>query len=238
MNKIDSPLSFNNFLAEIKNLLVSNKSNPEQAMQELSQKLKVFSTNGFKKAILQILGDPILLNQIAKRSYLHGNGFYKIILDDNSLFRLRLHIWKPECKAEENIHDHRWHFASSILTGKMETEIWEDATPGGGNSYDEYLYIGKTEKSDASVQYIGKSEVCLKEKLYHSKGDSYYMLSHQMHRIIYGGDSEISTLMCHTKDTRRWARTITKNKNIPDVDHNYLDDDELVKILSDYVSTL
>ena len=120
----------------------------------------------------------------------------------------------------------------------METELWEDALPGGGEALDEYLYIGKTQQSDARVIHIGKSRVSLKNRILYQTGQSYYMLSNVMHRIIYRGDKPSSTLMCHSQEARTWARTITRRDDLPDVTHDYLSAPQLKELLMDYMDGL
>jgi hypothetical protein len=234
----DKYSNYKDLVANLHTIYAQNKQNAEQTISDVSLQLQQCGRSGAYHILTEILEDRALLEQIAARSYLHGNGFYKIILDENDVFRLRLHIWLPTSTAEENIHDHRWHFASTILSGTVESEIWEDASSGAGEWLDEYLYIGKTKTEDAHVKYMGKSRVSLKEKVVHKAGDAYYMMSNVMHRIVYSGKNEISTLMCHAKDARSWARTVTRKQDLPDVDHAYLSVSELQQILQIYVKGL
>lgn len=216
----------------------THQNNPKKAIAIVRRKLKVFGIKGTIKLINEILLDNNVLEQIANRSYVHGNGFYKIILEENQTYRLRLHIWFPTTYAEENIHDHRWHFASTILSGHLESETWEDAIPGGGEELDEYIYFGKTKIKDAYVQLIGKSKISLKKRTYYKKGDAYYLMSNEMHRIVYKGNTEVSTLMCHAKEARAWARTLTQRSILPDVAHDYITTVSLREVLQKYVSSL
>ncbi len=62
--------------------------------------------------------------QMADRAYCHPNGFAKFVLyeEPNSLFRLRLHVWAGESRRrnmqdEQNVHGHRWDFASTVIAG-------------------------------------------------------------------------------------------------------------------------
>jgi len=234
----DEAVTYNELTSALLATFINNKNQAEKAISLVSEKLQSFGKAGTIQALQEILRNNTKLEDVAKRSYLHGNGFYKIILEDNDVYRLRLHIWLPTSLAEENIHDHRWHFASTILSGTMESEVWEDAVPGGGELLDEYLYVGKTTTEDAHVKYMGKSRISLRERVVHNTGDAYYMMSNVMHKIVYKGDSEISTLMCHAKDARTWARTITRKQDLPDVDHAYISVFELRKILEIYLSSL
>jgi hypothetical protein len=230
--------SYDALIDSISHCFSRNVDNAEAGIAAVSDELKAFGKENLRSFLEQAVEQPEWLEKIAARSYLHGNGFYKIILEENDAFRLRLHIWLPTSRAEENIHDHRWHFASVILNGSMETEIWEDALPGGGEALDEYLYIGKTKDTEARNLYMGKARVSLKNRIFNGAGDSYYMMSNVMHRIIYDGKETISTLMCHAKDARNWARTITRREDEPNVDHGYITPDALKSVLSSYLETL
>ena len=58
---------------------------------------------------------------IQNASYLHTNGFYKIILkryDDGSC--LRLHYWLKDYNTDQNPHNHGWNFYSKILVGSLQ----------------------------------------------------------------------------------------------------------------------
>src|SRR5688572_21463814 len=72
-----------------------------------------------------ILGDPIQLEQVASRSYVHANGFDKLVLLGSCapIYKLRLHIWWPGRSEPEldNVHNHRWDFSSSVVTGTVRS---------------------------------------------------------------------------------------------------------------------
>lgn len=207
----------------------------EAVIADVRDDLKAFGRHYFLAYARSICGQPELLEQVSRRSYLHGNGFYKIVLEDNDLFRLRLHIWQPGARAEENIHDHRWHFASTVLAGTLETEIWEDGLPGHGEDFDEYLYLSRSADAEARNVYMGKARVALKQRIINVPGDAYCMLSSVMHRIVYDGQATIGTLMCHAKAARNWARTITQRSVEPDVDHSCISAERLKKVLASYL---
>src|SRR4051794_39998809 len=68
------------------------------------------------------------LARLASLSYSHPNGFDKLVLFCASGYKLALHAWNVThvCPAEEggDIHDHRWAFASAVLSGTMRVEHW------------------------------------------------------------------------------------------------------------------
>lgn len=64
-------------------------------------------------------------------AYRHPNGFTKIrlaALTDNG-WAIRLHVWGKK-SADENIHSHRWNFASRILIGSLIEETYETTESG------------------------------------------------------------------------------------------------------------
>ena len=57
-------------------------------------------------------------------AYWHPNGFAKFVVyaPANSPFRIRLHVWTGEhsqalLQQDQNIHGHRWNFASAVIGG-------------------------------------------------------------------------------------------------------------------------
>ena len=84
-----------------------------------------------------LLNDQQYLEQVASRSYQHGNGFLKVVLLDRG-YKLRLHIWFAGQSCEENIRDHRWSFSSLILAGQLTSGIWQD--DAHGQAFQEFEY--------------------------------------------------------------------------------------------------
>jgi hypothetical protein len=206
-----------------------NGSDAEAGIAAVRDTLKAFGKDNLRAFLAEAIERPEWLDAVAGRSYLHGNGFYKIILEENAQFRLRLHVWLPTTRAEENIHDHRWHFASLVLNSRLETEIWEDALSDGGETLNEYLYVGKD--IGARNVYMGKARVSLKARVFNGEGDAYHMMSNVLHRIIYDGQDAVITLLCHARGARNWARTITRRTAEPNIDHDFIDADKLKSVL-------
>ncbi len=112
-------------------------------------------------------------------AYVHPNGFAKIRLARNSPFwTLRLHVWEhPEQEVE--IHSHRWHFASRLLTGSLITKNYRPVI--GSGPYiafhcrrDEHRYVfTRAYPIDLSP---GTEHV-------YRAGDSYLQLHHLLHTV-------------------------------------------------------
>jgi hypothetical protein len=96
-----------------------------------------------RAALAELRGDPRLLNEVAGRSYWHANGFAKVVLHAGDAFGVRLHIWPanhPPGRGDrprvggENPHNHRWDFASLLLTGTLREAQFSVADPTDGGT--------------------------------------------------------------------------------------------------------
>lgn len=205
------------------------------AMEGIAAELQRFGKDGVKAHLRACLCNEAALHAIAARSHFHGNGFYKIVLEDEPAFRLRLHIWPIGCNAEENLHSHRWHFASTILSGYLHSEIWEDAVAPQEGAYDEYLYFGSTAGKQPYDLPVGKARVILRERVVQRAGDAYIMLPHVMHRIVASGQAMTSTLACHTVTAKGWARTISMTSSAPKSEQQFLSVEALRQVFLNYL---
>lgn len=83
------------------------------------------SSEVFPNFVQALLQNPDNLTKIARRSFLHKNGFDVLQLFMTDDFELRIHIWpKQELPGQENIHNHRWDLASKILLGTLYQELF------------------------------------------------------------------------------------------------------------------
>jgi hypothetical protein len=86
----------------------------------------------------RILGEPALLQEVAASSFLHPNGFVRLIVGgDGRAFgeRVRLHLWPSDVSAQRtDIHNHCWRFHSTVLAGQVMVDAWdpESILIGGG----------------------------------------------------------------------------------------------------------
>src|SRR5262249_12253529 len=103
--------------------------------------LRYLATPGiFSLYAHSLLQDQSKFKEIAARSYVQGNGFIKIVLQ-NEQPRIRLHIWldKPEQlgRTAGLPHNHRRDFITTLLNGGYQSTIWEEAPDG--NPYNRCL---------------------------------------------------------------------------------------------------
>ena len=210
-----------------------------------------------------IIQAPELLASIAARSYWHGNGFLKIVLIDKG-YKLRLHIWFAGTSCEENIHSHRWGFASHVLTGTLKSELWTDAanddvhhnmtvldescassqlhepTMPLPNSLQarEYLYTAKHQRGQYTIaahkQLIGTAHLEKLQNVAQTAGASYVMTPHQLHRINHPGQELVATVIC-TAPTQVLTNRLFPTIPDPKLQPAYLSAAELQQALMQYL---
>ena len=203
-----------------------------------------------------ITQSPVLLKQIAARSYWHGNGFLKVVLLDQG-YKLRLHIWFAGTSCEENIHSHRWGFASHVLTGSLKSELWADAANDDSTALpyiselpssnrhtstllsDEYLYTAKYQKNETHIsahkQYVGTTHLKKLQNVTQMAGASYVMTPDQLHRINHPGEELVATVIC-TAPTQVLTNRLFPTTADPKLHPTTLSADELKNALVCYLN--
>ena len=157
----------------------------------------------------EVISDPALLSSIASRSYTHINHFDKIILIDapSHNYRLTLHVWWPinqnKQLDDEPMHDHRFDFWSTILTGKLKSYYFSQAS--SGKQYQKFEYIPEEENTSSIMRYIGESKLketrCTELRV----GDCYYLPYSVIHKILLLKDQVTSTLVLRGPQLKRSA---------------------------------
>lgn len=193
----------------------SSETSLTQLASILSQHCRLPKITLLLSSIIQA---PELLASIAARSYWHGNGFLKVVLLDKG-YKLRLHIWFAGTSCEENIHSHRWGFASQVLTGTLKSELWADAANDEGGAClllpsvhehghaistklqaKEYLYTAKHQRGPHAIpahkQLIGTTCLQKLQDVTQTAGKSYVMTPNQLHRINHPGQELVATIIC------------------------------------------
>lgn len=222
--------SFAKLCSQVRGEFASNVPSPRK-IAAIANHLGKFGRGGMHEVLNFLSLDPTFLSHIASRSYLHGNGFYKLTLCSENDFTIRFHVWMPGAMSQENLHSHRWPFASVITDGTLRGEIWSEAV-GRAPLYDEYFYVGK----DSGLVRLGSAKVELAEYFEHRAGDTYTLASHVLHRVISTGDQLTATMMCRSTHCMQWSRNINVNDNIPKVTPQYMSADELRGLIRDYLS--
>lgn len=116
----------------------------------------------------------------AVESFIHPSGFDKLVLLSGETFKLRLHNFHPSDvqRPSENIHTHRWEFASAILDGYIVADFYE-LDENGEEERLHYQYHSETGMERKGTKSLAKYETRI-----HSKGSSYFLPCDLMHSIV------------------------------------------------------
>jgi hypothetical protein len=135
---------------------------------------------------------------IVEKSFLHLNGFDKLVLVSGKHFNLRIHNFHPTkvMTPAEGVHNHKWEFASSLIHGSYEATSY--VTSGGDEVRKHYVY-----SKDNGLEYQGEKGIQKVDEFTLSKGDSYFMKGDQYHSITKVGEKGCVSVMMtgFTKET-------------------------------------
>lgn len=227
-----SESSFECLLKQLTQCFYQNNSSP-LIMQDIEKILVNFGPNRVDLALAKMMENEQILSEIAGKSYLQGNGFYKIVLIENENFNLRFHLYLEGNKAQENIHSHRWWFASLVTLGTLRSEFWEDSAAIDAQRFEEIIYTGKKD----SFISVGDSFLELQRKQILCRGQSYVYPVDILHRVLSNGYEGISaTLICRAKRCKGWSRNIVSDGSYPDLDVEYLNSNSLKELLQLYLA--
>lgn len=170
------------------------------------------------RLISVVMKNDSLWKKALKNSYRHENGFHKIVLLSGKNFKLRIHHFGATAKIPmENIHDHRWPFASTILSGELKMDIFQ-RTDKETSTEELHHFIYKSDKTNGNyhTDYLGLSYLeKIQERVYYP-GDSYLMRTDELHRIKnQDGDESITLILTGkpiSKDCNLFARKPMKEE--------------------------
>ena len=78
-----------------------------------------------------MLRDGARLADVAARSYVHPNGFAKVVMHVGGGYGIRLHVWRREHRTradDANPHGHRGEFASWVVAGTLHETTFIEAS--------------------------------------------------------------------------------------------------------------
>lgn len=146
--------------------------------------LGAFAAVGLPQTLRGIADEPAWADRVASMSYRHGNGFLKVCLERRHGIALRLHI--AAGAAEDNVHDHRWAFASHVVTGELENVIYKDARAHeAGEALRELTYIRAQGRHSTTAN--GTAHVCEVLRSRVGAGHGYWQDAELLHRIRWKG---------------------------------------------------
>lgn len=132
------------------NLKLDLKQNDLKSPQVISQSI-----------LIPFLSDEKKLDEVSKRSYIHLNGFKRLVLfeSEDKDIQIRLHVWDEDFKQnkqdDSDIHDHRWSFISYPIQGQFQERKFIEQS--GGKFYEKYHCYPRTNLETAFVELNGIS---------------------------------------------------------------------------------
>lgn len=168
--------------------------------------------------ITDVLNDPGELAAVARRSYRHVNHFDKIVLVDSAQarsYRLTVHMWRPPYTEmeirEELIHDHRFSFWSSILTGSLASENFareNDGAVAADKTYQMYRYVPER-LGDATTanfySFSGEATLTAPTLSIKRAGEAYYLFYERIHRVLLPESGLTATLVLRGPRERSYS---------------------------------
>lgn len=151
------------------------------------------------------------LSNTLRKSYFHENGFDKTVLLEGQNFKVRLHKFHPstQVKAMENVHDHRWMFASAILQGSFQAEFFHK-DPNGTENLIRYTYYSDKKNGNYEVELIGFVNLDRQSTVTYNMGDTYLLNPEKLHRICRVGEEGATTVIITGKPRRNYCKLYSK----------------------------
>ena len=161
----------------------SENSRPDSILRELVQSELV------QLALDEVESSSSLLDNLSKNSYWHSTGIFKLVLwkPQGNTPEVRLHIWSERSRTfsathVDSIHNHRWDFASKILSGTFRKELFttEDV---GLNDHQHFRFESQGRGQPNKVTHIANVSVNTSFDTTIECGGQYYLNSRILHRL-------------------------------------------------------
>lgn len=161
-----------------------------------------------------------LSEELASSGQRHDNGFDKIVMATSSISGMKvvLHIWQGSGEdGMDNIHDHRWDFASVVLRGELQTEIYRSASDG--ESYQAFSYQSPSGGATYRFEPTGAIAVT-RVALLRLARTSTYLWDHQiLHRAFGVGAARTATLIVQGRPRQNSTTVLLRGERTPLPDH-------------------
>jgi len=170
--------------------------------------LRYSSSDVLRCLIDEVCSDDVLMLKCAKLSERHPLGFDKLVVFSSSYYDIRIHVWWPdEPRQREDIHNHRFSFASAVITGTIEVSSYQ--LRGGGVAMTR-LKEGRTDQNVYQYKVLGDASVWNMSALMLAKGSSYYMDGTVLHRVDVMSNSLVATLFIRGPQERDITTILTE----------------------------
>lgn len=126
------------------------------------------------------------LELVARDSYLHDNGFAKIVVYRSDHCAVRFHLWdtsQASVPVTSNVHDHRWHFVAMLLSGGyLQQQFRRASLSQKGSQYSASRYTVSGDEYELAP--IGELRLIKTDENRIQPGQHYMMMADSLHRVI------------------------------------------------------
>ena len=161
----------------------SENSRPDSILRELVQSELV------QLALDEVESSSSLLDNLSKNSYWHSTGIFKLVLwkPQGNTPEVRLHIWSERSRTfsathVDSIHNHRWNFASKILSGTFRKELFTTENTDL-NDHQHFRFESQGRGQPNKVTHIADVSVNTSFDTTIECGGQYYLNSRILHRL-------------------------------------------------------
>jgi hypothetical protein len=177
----------------------TDKSGPAE---ELLEMISAMARPGELAELLRSISkDDRAIYTCAKRSFRHPLGFDKLtIIDALPLFVLRVHAWWPGAEnSVDHVHNHRFSFVSSVVSGSYDMQIYEK-DPNGSPvvEYEEEV----SSEQGWRLQRVATTRIRSLSTIRLQQGASYALPAETLHRVAVKQEAPCVTLLLQTKISR------------------------------------
>ena len=152
-------------------------------LSELHARLAGLLASGRARLLVDELLTQSSLERIARASYMHPNGFRKLVLstfEDGA--RLRVHHWPADGPAEaSNVHNHRWPFASTVVVGSLRSTLLTFAE--GRDAMQRFVFEPNGPGQEHTMSLVGVATLAVSHLSELGPGSSYVIDARQLHQI-------------------------------------------------------
>ncbi len=148
--------------------------------------------------------EPGLLNACADNSVVHPLGFEQLLLSSTSAYQLRVHVWRArEKRGVEDVHGHRFSFASVVLAGSLYVSSFVPSEQG---------VIKRQLMCEPGQSYVmrdaGQVRVEESGSVMLTTGGAYYSSVDTFHRVGAGSGEFVATLFMKLVSERETAAVL------------------------------
>jgi len=135
----------------------------------------------FKDGVPSHYRDPRWLRNTGVVPHYFGLGFIQMKLEAN----LRIHVWHPSLQpitGEEEVHNHRYDFHSTVLAGCLVHETW--SFEGHASGRFEMVEVSCKPDAPADPVSLGTGTMRRTGRYVLPAGSSYFFTQREFHRTI------------------------------------------------------